>query len=234
MSSDTPQELWEFVNPLFKKGQPELLGRIVRKQRPSNPMVANPSVSTANLRLASNPNSTPSIITSTTSGHPVHLITDGTTTGEASGGMLVGPAGQQMLDLTALTNHIANIQRTQGSIAADLKALKASNEHLWREQLETRDTQKKHQETIDLIVSFLERLFGTDGEGLKSLKEAMRRSGMTNGREEVIGEEGGSKKRRRVGVDRMISDGRAENDQLVEISSGVFFSYGILWDGAEF
>lgn len=149
----------------------------------------------------------------------MHLITDGTTTGEATGGMLVGPAGQQMLDLTALTNHIANIQRTQGSIAADLKALKASNEHLWREQLEAKETQRKHEENIGMIVSLLESFFGMQGEGLKGLKDAMRRSGMMNGREETVEEVAGTKKRRRVGLDRMISDGR-DDEQMLEISSG--------------
>ena len=131
------------------------------------------------------------------------------------GQMLVGPQG--MIDLAAITSGIQAIQRTQASIGADLKALQSSNEHLWREAMEQREKHKKHQETIDLIVSFLERLFGTDGEGLKGLKEAMRRSGLARGRDEEgvvgmgmnmgMGMESG-KKRRRLGLDRMIGDGR--------------------------
>jgi heat shock transcription factor len=216
LANDVPQELWEFVNPLFKRGHPELLGRIVRKQRPAN---APPPAIPTPTGTRSRPGPQPAL----SSGSGQFLITDGTTTGEA-GGVLVGPTGQQIVDLSALTSHIADMKRTQGTIAADLKALKASQEHLWREQLEQRDTQKKHQETIDLIVSFLERLFGTEGEGLRTLKEAMRRSGMARGREDSVGEEGGTKKRRRLGLDRMIGDGRQEGDdaQLVEITSGKF------------
>ncbi len=155
--------------------------------------------------------------------HPVHLITDGTTEGEAM--PLVGPTGQ-MLDLSAITSGIAAIRQTQANIGADLKALQTSNEHLWREALESRERHRKHQETIDLIVSFLERLFGTEGEGLKGLKEAMRRGGLGRAREESVEEErGGPKKRRRLGLDRMIGDGRTETEddsdgQIVELSNG--------------
>lgn len=140
--------------------------------------------------------------------------------------MLVGPQG--MIDLAAITSGIQAIQRTQASIGADLKALQASNEHLWREAMEQREKHKKHQETIDLIVSFLERLFGTDGEGLKGLKEAMRRSGLARSRDadDATGSDmPGGKKRRRLGLDRMIGDGNEDkraNGQLVEISSGTF------------
>lgn len=119
--------------------------------------------------------------------------------------MIIGPQG--VLDLTAITSGIAAIQRTQASIGADLKALQASNEHLWREAMEQREKHKKHQETIDLIVSFLERLFGTDGEGLKGLKEAMRRTGLARGGDrsgdaaggDEDGAGGSARKKRRLG-----------------------------------
>lgn len=148
--------------------------------------------------------------------------------------MVISPQG--MIELSAITSGIAAIQRTQATIGADLKALQASNEHLWREALEQREKHKKHQETIDLIVSFLERLFGTDGEGLKGLKEAMRRTGLARtassgntgsgsagGNEGASVEEtgGSARKKRRLGMDRMISDGRGDDGGgVVEISSG--------------
>lgn len=139
---------------------------------------------------------------------------------------------QQLIDLKAITSGIAAIRQTQASIGADLKALQASNEHLWREALESRDRHRKHQDTIDLIVSFLERLFGTEGEGLKGLKEALRRGGIGRPREDSTGEEGVvTKKRKRFGLDRMISDGREDlpilgnelDDQIVEIQDGELF-----------
>jgi heat shock transcription factor len=128
-----------------------------------------------------------------------------------------------MIDLSAITNGIAAIQRTQASIGADLKALQSSNELLWREAAVQREKNQKHQETIDLIVTFLERLFGTEGEGLKGLKEAMRRGGLGSKREDTGDDNtGSSKKRKRLGIDRMISDGRdehvGEDGQIVEIS----------------
>ncbi|ORX39592.1 hypothetical protein BD324DRAFT_648233 [Kockovaella imperatae] len=213
LKSDNPDgsELWEFTNPCFKRDHPELLGRVTRKN--NRPGVNMPASGRGAESFSGNQY------------HPVHLITDGSTKGEAGGGVLVGPTGQQMLDLSAITSGIAAIRQTQASIGADLKALQTSNEHLWREALEARDIHRKHEETIDLIVTFLERLFGTEGEGLKGLKEAMRRGGMGRSNQDGgFDDPSGSKKRRRVGVERMISDGREEadvdeNGQIVELPS---------------
>ena len=159
--------------------------------------------------------------------HPVHLITDGTTEGEAL--PLVGTSNQ-IIDLNAITSGIAAIRQTQANIGADLKTLQTSNEHLWREAVEGRDRHQKHQETIDLIVSFLERLFGMEGEGLKGLREALRRGGLGRSREEGLSEEDVvPKKRRRLGLDRMIGDGRSgsEDDfdaQIMELDRGISVS----------
>ena len=155
--------------------------------------------------------------------NPVHLITDGTTEGEVL--PLVGPTGQ-MLDLSSITSGIAAIRQTQANIGADLKALQTSNEHLWREAIESRDRHQKHQETIDLIVIFLERLFGMEGEGLKGLKEALRRGALGRSREDDMSDEGGGQtKRRRLGLERMIEDGRTgsgedSDGQIVELMNG--------------
>ncbi|KAI9638631.1 uncharacterized protein MKK02DRAFT_22296 [Dioszegia hungarica] len=206
-------ELWEFINPLFKRDHPELLGKITRQQRAGGPPAPLSSVASAGSRSSARQAQAAQtqVISPGGTYHPLHLITDGTTQGEAN--MVISPQG--MLELSAITSGIAAIQRTQASIGADLKALQSNNELLWREAMEQREKHKKHQETIDLIVSFLERLFGTDGEGLKGLKEAMRRSGLARAGG------GGStpaRKKRRLGMDRMIGDGR-EEDGLMEISS---------------
>lgn len=218
LKNESPSELWEFVNPFFKRDQPQLLARVTRKNnRPAAAAATTPPTpssgatgtrssarqAAANAQITGNP------------GYPgVHLLTDGTVEGEA--GPLVGPVGQ-LADLHAIQSGINAIRQTQAAIGADLKALQASNEHLWREALESRERQQKHEETIDLIVSFLERLFGTEGEGLKGLKEAMRRGGMgTRNREESATEEPSSKKRR-----RLLIEGGEEYDpatgRLVEI-----------------
>lgn len=200
LKNESPCELWEFVNPFFKRDQPQLLSRVTRKN--NRPALATPAAqgstgvrSSARQAAAQSQNGP----------YGVHLLTDGTIEGEA--GPLVGPTGQ-MADLHAIQTGINAIRQTQAAIGADLKALQASNEHLWREALESRDRQQKHEETIDLIVSFLERLFGTEGEGLKGLKEAMRRGGVgamhnmhRRNTEEAASDEPAAKKRRRLMIE---------------------------------
>ena len=209
VDNPSDSELWEFINPYFKRDQKELLHKVTRKNnRPNAAPVSTNTATRSSTRNAAGSQ---------------FLITDGTTEGEASAGPLISPAGQ-MVDLAAITNGINAIRQTQASIGADLKALQASNEHLWREALESRERHRSHQETIDLIVSFLERLFGTEGEGLKGLKEALRRGGIGRPREDSGSDEVVGKKRKRLGVDRMISDGRedlpSKDDQIVEIPYG--------------
>ncbi|WVO17040.1 hypothetical protein L204_104727 [Cryptococcus depauperatus] len=214
LKNETPLELWEFANPYFKRNQPQLLAKVTRKNNrpPGLPGAVN-------TRSTSTAQASTSTDMSKTAVGGKYLITDGTSEGEA--GQLI-PGGN--VDLQAIHNGIAAIRQTQANISTDLRKLQASNEALWRQAYETQEKQRKHEETIDLIVSFLERLFGTEGEGLKGLKEAMRRG--VGGRpkegsheEEDLGT-GSAKKRRRVGLDRMI-EGKADedDDQLVEISS---------------
>ncbi|KAL0240186.1 hypothetical protein I308_106734 [Cryptococcus tetragattii IND107] len=249
LKNETPIELWEFANPYFKRGQPQLLTKVTRKNnRPSNSGIGSSS-SVGGTGSGGGMN-TRSASAAAASGK--YLITDGTTPGSApsphaSAGPLVGP---QTLDLSAINSGIAAIRQTQASIATDLRKLQASNEALWRQAYETQEKQRKHEETIDLIVSFLERLFGTEGEGLKGLKEAMRRGvGVRRDRDGREGrdsrdsrfaedEDGGQKKRRRVGIDRMIEGGigdgidepvtiespASDNDRLVEIGSNSEYS----------
>ncbi|WWC61498.1 uncharacterized protein I303_104082 [Kwoniella dejecticola CBS 10117] len=220
LKNETPAELWEFANPYFKKGQPDLLVKVTRKNnRPGN---QPPAPSTGSGSLNTRSASQAATVSSAPSGK--YLITDGTVEGEAN--QLVGPAGQS-LDINAIHSGIAAIRQTQATIGADLRKLQASNEALWRQAYETQEKQRKHGETIDLIVSFLEQLFGTQGEGLKGLKEAMKRGGLGRPREDSNPEEnvsGSAKKRRRMGLDRMIQNGPAvededDDDRLVEIGS---------------
>ena len=81
--------------------------------------------------------------------------------------------GGQSFDLNAIASNMAALRQTQTSIREDLKRLQTSNELLWKEAYDARAKHRTHEETMNLIVSFLERLFGTEGEGLKGLKEAL-------------------------------------------------------------
>ncbi|WWD10495.1 hypothetical protein V865_008631 [Kwoniella europaea PYCC6329] len=224
LKNETPVELWEFANPFFKRGQPDLLVKVTRKNnRPGNPTPA-PSTGSGSLNTRSATQAAAAASTSTpTAPQGKYLITDGSVEGEAN--QLVGPSGQ-VLDINAIHSGIAAIRQTQATIGADLRKLQASNEALWRQAYETQEKQRKHGETIDLIVSFLEQLFGTQGEGLKGLKEAMKRGGLGRPREDSNSEEnvtGSAKKRKRLGLDRMIQSGPVEeeddDDRLVEIGS---------------
>lgn len=221
LKNEAPSELWEFVNPFFKRNHPELLSKVTRKNNRvgGNPMPTTTG-STGTRQSARNVPSSSNTVLSSPGGRPIHLITDGTTEGEA--GQLISPTGQS-LDLSAIASNIAAIRQAQTTLTADLQALKASNDHLWREALETRQKHRTHEETMQLIISFLERLFGTEGEGLKGLKEALRRAGISGPpkREEGAGEEQGlQKKRKRLGPERMISHGPTdENGQFEELNS---------------
>lgn len=202
-------ELWEFVNPFFKRDRPELLARVTRKNNRPVPVVPATNQGATGSRTSAR-----QAASNTIGG--VHLLTDGTTEGEA--GPLV-PTGS-LADLHAIQTGINAIRQTQAAIGADLKALQTSNEHLWREAIESRERQQKHEETIDLIVSFLERLFGTEGEGLKGLKEAMRRGGLQRGgvnREDTTSEEPNTRKRRRL----LIEDAdKSDDNRFSEIQGG--------------
>ena len=177
LKNEAPSELWEFVNPFFKRNHPELLSKVTRK---NNRVGGNPpptsSGSTGTRQSARQAAGSGSNVVTTPGGHQVHLITDGTTEGEA--GQLVGPTGQS-LDLSAIASNIAAIRQAQSTLTADLQALKQSNDALWRETLKSKDQHRTHEETMGLIISFLERLFGTEGEGLRGLKEALRRAGIS-------------------------------------------------------
>ncbi|WVW83480.1 hypothetical protein I302_105501 [Kwoniella bestiolae CBS 10118] len=221
LKNETPVELWEFANPFFKRGQPDLLVKVTRKNnRPGTEKPPAPSTGSGSL----NTRSATQAAAATTAPPGKYLITDGSVEGEAN--QLVGPPGQ-VLDINAIHSGIAAIRQTQATIGADLRKLQASNEALWRQAYETQEKQRKHGETIDLIVSFLEQLFGTQGEGLKGLKEAMKRGGLGRPREDSGSEEnvgGSAKKRKRMGIDRMIQNGPSvddedDDDRLVEIGS---------------
>ncbi|KAI0822759.1 hypothetical protein BC628DRAFT_1326385 [Trametes gibbosa] len=83
---------------------------------------------------------------------------------EDSAGLL--PASQdgklsaQGVDVNMIIEGISTIQRQQQMIAADLNALKQSNDALWKEAIEARQRHAKHEDTINRILKFLAGLFG--------------------------------------------------------------------------
>lgn len=150
-------------------------------------------------------------------------MTDGTTQGSA--GAITGPTANQLLDLTAISNGINAIRKTQQTITDDLKQLQTANAALWQEASAARERHRKHQKTINRILQFLATMFNKDPMSMDGLTKGKGRA--REGSEDVSGQD---IKRRRLGLDRMIGDG-TENvdvddqpspDDLMEIFGSEF------------
>ncbi|KAI9065397.1 hypothetical protein FKP32DRAFT_1567795 [Trametes sanguinea] len=88
---------------------------------------------------------------------------------EAAAGLLQasqeGKLDGQAVDVRSIVDGIAAIRRQQQAIAADLGALKQSNDALWKEAIEARQRHAKHEDTINRILKFLAGLFGRVMQG---------------------------------------------------------------------
>ncbi|KAI0780561.1 hypothetical protein BD413DRAFT_462499 [Trametes elegans] len=71
----------------------------------------------------------------------------------------------QAVDVRSIVDGIQAIRRQQQVIAADLSALKQSNDALWKEAIEARQRHAKHEDTINRILKFLAGLFGRVASG---------------------------------------------------------------------
>ncbi|CDO73628.1 hypothetical protein BN946_scf185014.g98 [Trametes cinnabarina] len=88
---------------------------------------------------------------------------------EAAAGLLQasqeGKLDGQAVDVRSIVDGISAIRRQQQAIAADLSALKQSNDALWKEAIEARQRHAKHEDTINRILKFLAGLFGRVMQG---------------------------------------------------------------------
>ncbi|KAG8958850.1 stress-responsive transcription factor hsf1 [Tulasnella sp. 419] len=137
LQNETDTELWQFVNPHFQRGQPDLLVLIQRKKAAGS---AHPSNAIEDLEGDSSAGSGLSA------------------QGSGSHGSTIGPGA---LDISAVASGLAAIKRHQATISAELKDLQQSNTGLWQEALAARERHKKHQETINKILRFLAGVFGS-------------------------------------------------------------------------
>ena len=78
----------------------------------------------------------------------------------------------QAVDVRSIVEGINAIRRQQQVIAADLTALKQSNDALWKEAIEARERHAKHEDTINRILKFLAGLFGRVLQGHDGRKTA--------------------------------------------------------------
>ncbi|KAI8801729.1 hypothetical protein BJ742DRAFT_684869, partial [Cladochytrium replicatum] len=137
LHSDAESELWEFSNPHFQRGQPDLLCLVSRKKHARDP----PSAATTGL------------VSSASAAEP----TDKPASKPASTPLPV--------DLASLVQDIAAIKRHQITISADLKHIQSENRVLWTESVSLRDRYDRQQQTIDKILRFLASLFSSVGGG---------------------------------------------------------------------
>ncbi|KAF8599559.1 hypothetical protein BDV93DRAFT_449058, partial [Ceratobasidium sp. AG-I] len=140
LQNSTETELWQFQNPHFQRGQPDLLCLITRKKTGAN-------VDGVGLADETQQNATavggPASTTTANNNHQ--------------------PGGP--LDLTILASSLGAIKKHQTSLSTELKTLQESNQHLWNEALAARDRHKKHQDTINKILKFLASVFGNGPAG---------------------------------------------------------------------
>ncbi|OJT02536.1 Heat shock factor protein [Trametes pubescens] len=99
-----------------------------------------------------------------------------------------GNLSTQAVDVRAIVEGINAIRHQQQVIAADLDALKRSNDALWKEAIEARQRHAKHEDTINRILKFLAGLFGRVVQG--SNRDQLHGEGQTapRGRMLMIGD----------------------------------------------
>ncbi|KAL7283682.1 hypothetical protein ACG7TL_003118 [Trametes sanguinea] len=107
---------------------------------------------------------------------------------EAAAGLLQasqeGKLDGQAVDVRSIVDGIAAIRRQQQAIAADLGALKQSNDALWKEAIEARQRHAKHEDTINRILKFLAGLFGRVMQGHN--REQLNGDGQTPPRRQML------------------------------------------------
>ncbi|EPY52620.1 transcription factor Hsf1 [Schizosaccharomyces cryophilus OY26] len=75
------------------------------------------------------------------------------------GGSQVSDDASNSLDMSTITMELQNIRNQQLSLSSELSRIQVDNAALWQENIETRERQRRHQETIDKILRFLASVY---------------------------------------------------------------------------
>ncbi|KAI0333612.1 hypothetical protein GY45DRAFT_1432335 [Cubamyces sp. BRFM 1775] len=113
-----------------------------------------------------------------------------------------GKLSGQAVDVRSIVDGITAIRRQQQAIAADLSALKQSNDALWKEAIEARQRHAKHEDTINRILKFLAGLFGRVMQGHN--REQLHAEGQSPPRRQML----------------MIGDGRPSHGEGADAFGG--------------
>lgn len=127
------EEHWQFANPYFAQGHPELLRKIVRNKghKPGQPSDVN---------FSSN------------------LVGSGGVTSNSNNPPLAEAENCQ--DLKAILNELEQIKSRQIIIGEDLGRMRKDNEMLWSEYYQTRERYDKHSQMLSRILRFLATVYG--------------------------------------------------------------------------
>ncbi|EPX72802.1 transcription factor Hsf1 [Schizosaccharomyces octosporus yFS286] len=75
------------------------------------------------------------------------------------GGSQASDDAANSLDMSTITMELQNIRSQQMSLSSELNRIQVDNAALWQENIETRERQRRHQETIDKILRFLASVY---------------------------------------------------------------------------
>jgi hypothetical protein len=137
MRSSKESQAWQFTNPNFQCGQPDLLCLIARKHK--------------------HPDKGNALIVSSTSATIEAIDGPDGERDQLANGEVAKANGQ--LDVQGIIDGLAAIKRHQAVISATLKEVQQSNSALWQEAMEARERHRKHQDTINRILKFLASLY---------------------------------------------------------------------------
>ncbi|WBW73759.1 DNA-binding transcription factor Hsf1 [Schizosaccharomyces osmophilus] len=75
------------------------------------------------------------------------------------GGSQASDDAANSLDMSTITMELQNIRNQQMNLSSELNRIQVDNAALWQENIETRERQRRHQETIDKILRFLASVY---------------------------------------------------------------------------
>lgn len=214
-------ELWEFSNPKFMRGHPELLGSITRKKS-AKEMAASQAAQAASSKHGGgggkDGDEGDHDDEDVNMEHDVAAVHHATTSVTGKPPM----AGDtSMVDPSAVNKALTVMHAHTSHLEKELAELKASNELLWRQAMVSREEQIKSQKKLDGVMRFLASQFG----GMAVSLAAGEEEGDPGG----TGMDGQVSAVRRLGKNRMIGDrqrGLAESD-------GLLGEDGHLWEDLE-
>ncbi|KAI8049487.1 hypothetical protein BDF22DRAFT_726640 [Syncephalis plumigaleata] len=131
-------EQWEFMNPNFRRDQPDLLYLVQRKRG----------------RVLSEIQAA-----STSSSGSGNISGDSNNGDAANGGNF---SGNRSIDLHHVLQELAAVKKHQLAISEDLREIQYENRQLWSEAVAARERHERQQDTIDNILQFLASVFTSE------------------------------------------------------------------------